>query len=313
MKTNIIYRQIRRISMINLIIPIILSIILVIFYFHIPFEDILSPRHLESADQSDTFYSKDVRFVDISFKKLYYTGYDCIKNGNISGYYYYSLDNGKCTFVLVNSKRLNKPDEVIEGYSMKASLEKQNHLIDQMISSFSKDLKWTKDGLLSASSISYIDETGFNSSLYIFSGLCLFVFSTLFLSYIIINIIYIIAPGLSPSCAKFKKLSGDIKKLIRVDNELKKSVQLIADNTTITNNYIVYISNLNVEIIPLNKIDYVNLHIPHHNYPLQAHKYSISFHCMYKIKLTLPHISENAFREITNYLKNINIEIKKCR
>lgn len=310
MKTNIIYRQIRRISMINLIIPVILSAILVVFYFHIPFDDILSPRHLESADQSDTFYSKDIRFVNISFNKLYYTGYDCIKNGNISGYYYYSLDNGKCTFVLVDSKKLSKPEEVIKGYSMKASLEKHNHLIDQMISSFSKDLKWTKDGILSASSVSYINETGFNSSLYIFSGLCLFVLSTLFLSYIIINILYIIAPGLSPTCTRFKKLSGNIKKLVRVDNELKNSICMIADNATITDNYLVYMTNLNVEIVPLNKIDHVHLHISHHNYPWSGHKYSISFHCIYKVKISLLHISENDFNEITNYLKYLNIKTK---
>ncbi|MBD5134773.1 MAG: hypothetical protein HDT39_02230 [Lachnospiraceae bacterium] len=311
MKTNIIYRQIRRISMINLIIPVILSVILVIFYFHIPFEDMLSPVHLESADQSDSFYSKNIRFVNISFSKLYYTGYDCIKNGSISGYYYYSLDNGKCTFVLVDSKRISKPDEVIKGYSMDASLEKHNHLIDQMISSFSKDLKWTKDGLSAASSISYINETGFNSSLYLFLGICLFILSTLFLSYIIINILYIIAPGICPPCIKFKKMSGDIKRLIRVDNELKKSVCMKTGNTTITNHYLVYMSNLNVEIVPLNKIDYINIHISHHNFPHTAHKYTISFHCKYKVRISLNHISETDFNAITDYLKTLNLNIKK--
>lgn len=297
--------------MINLIIPVILSVFLVILYFKLPFEDMLSPVHLESADQCDELYSKDIRFVDISFGKLYYTGYDCMKNGNISGYYYYSLDNGKCTFVLVDSMRVNKPDEVIKGYSMKASLEKHNHLISQMISSFSKDLKWTKDGLSAASSISYINETGFNSSLYLFLGVCLFILSALFLSYIIINTLYIIAPGISPPCTRFKKLSGDIKKLIRADSELRKCVCLKAGHTAITDHYLIYISNLNVEIVPLKKIEYVNLHRMHYIFPRESGKYTISIHCTDKIKISLSHISETDFYEITAYMEYIGLNIKK--
>lgn len=312
MKTNTIYRQIRRISMINLIIPGILLIILIILYFHIPFGDILSPRQLESAEQADTLFSNDIQYVDISFDKLYYTGYDRINNGKISGYYYYSLDNGKCTFVLVDSNNLKQPDEIITGYSMKATLEKRNQLINQMISSFSKDLKWTRDGLMASSSICFIDETGFNSVLYMVLGGCLFIFLTLFLTYLISNILYIIAPGLCPACSKFKKLTGNISKITAVNNELKNPVCQIGNNIYITENYFLYMSNLSLEIIPLDKINYINIHLLWHEFSRFRNKiyYRFSFHCIYKVRISVPHISQTEYLQLIKYFKESGIKIK---
>lgn len=305
MNSNYIYKQIRRISLINLTIPAVLAILVVLMYINIPFGDILHPKQLDNTLDADSMYADDVRFVNASFDKLYYTGYDYIKNGKTAGYYYYTLDEGKCTFVLVDSDNIKEPKDTITGYSMNASLEKQNDLIKKMISGFSKNLDWTNDGLLSVTSLCFIDETGFNSSMYVFFGVCLFILTVLLFSYLIINIIYLIAPGLDPACLKIKKITGSLRCLIQADAEINNPDAIVFSSKKIilTDNYLFYRGIFDIDVIPVQAINKIQK---------TAHSFlkngcTVSFTCTHKSKFYIPYVKNSDFNNIKNCLDKYNI------
>lgn len=305
MNSNYIYKQIRRISLINLTIPAALAIIVVIMYINIPFGDILHPKQLDNTLDADKMYADDVRFVNASFDKLYYTGYDYIKNGKTAGYYYYSLDDNKCTFVLVDSDNIKEPKDTITGYSMNASLEKQNDLIKKMISGFSKNLDWTNDGLLSVTSVCFIDETGFNSSMYVFFGVCLFILVVLLFSYLIINIVYFIAPGLDPACLKIKKITGNLNCLVQADAEINdpESIVYSSKKIIITNHYLFYRGIFNIDVIPVSAIN--KIHKTAH--AILKNGCTVSFTCTDKLKFYIPYIKNSDFNSIKNILGKYDI------
>lgn len=306
MNSNYIYKQIRRISLINLTIPAVLAIIVVIMYINIPFGDILHPKQLNNTLDADKMYTDDVRFVNASFDKLYYTGYDYIKNGKTAGYYYYSLDDYKCTFVLVDSDNIKEPKDTISGYSMNASLEKQNDLIKKMISGFSKNLDWTNDGLLSVTSVCFIDETGFNSSMYVFFGVCLFILVVLLFSYLIINIVYFVAPGLDPACLKIKKITGNLNCLVQADAEINDSESIIyySKKIIITNHYLFYRGIFNIDVIPVSAIN--KIHKTAHS--VFKNGCTVSFTCTHKLKFYIPYIKKTDFNSIKNILGKYDIK-----
>lgn len=306
MNSNYIYKQIRRISLINLTIPAALAIIVVIMYINIPFGDILHPKQLDNTLDADKMYTDDVRFVNASFNKLYYTGYDYIKNGKTAGYYYYSLDDYKCTFVLVDSDNIKEPKDTISGYSMNASLEKQNDLIKKMISGFSKNLDWTNDGLLSVTSVCFIDETGFNSSMYVFFGVCLFILVVLLFSYLIINIVYFVAPGLDPTCLKIKKITGNLNCLVQADAEINDPESIIysSKKIIITNHYLFYRGIFNIDVIPVSAIN--KIHKTAHS--VLKNGCIVSFTCTHKLKFYIPYIKKTDFNSIKNILGKYDIK-----
>ncbi len=309
MKTNFIYTQIRKISFVNLIIPALVSLILIIIFFNLPFKEIIAPHYLKSVKDVDSLYASDVRYVDISFDSLYYTGYDYIKNGHIMGYYYYCLDDKACTFVLVNANKIKKPTEVIKGYSMKASLDNQNNLVKQMISDFSKDLNWTADGLLSVSSVCYINELGYKSYMFLSLGIFMLILSLLLLRYIVSNIMYMILPGLFPACVKFKRMCGELKSIMRVNAELKNEDYVLyrTKKMIFTRHYFMYMDHTNLDIIPLNKIEKVHYKLV----LLQKNIYSIHFHCANKTKIHLPYMTGKSFNEFSEYMAQIGIRVSK--
>lgn len=312
MKKNYIYNHIRKISLINLIIPVILSILIAVLFFRIPFSDVLSPRDMSSADLADEFYLSNSRIVELSSEKIYYTGYNQMKNNKIKGYYYYSLEHGVCTFILIDSKRISKPKEIIKNYSLKASIDKQDAMLTKMIKDFSKDLNWTNDGLLSVSSSYYINETGFNENLYLYLGLCLFFMIIILLSYIIINITYIIFPRLCPACANFSKISNGIKEIANVNSELKYSVCLRAGHIIITNNYIVSTNITNLMIIPIRSIDKINLRslFAPTFFNSKRKILNMNFICINKVRFSLNYITIEYANAIQDYLKSYAPEIK---
>lgn len=306
--TNYIYKQIRRISLINLTIPAALAILVVVMYIYIPFGDILHPKELINISDTDDMYANDVHFVNVTFDKLYYTGFEYIKNGKTDGYYYYCLYDGKCTFVLLDSDKIKEPKDTITGYSMNASLEKQNDLIKKMISGFSKQLNWTNDGLLSVTSLCFIDETGFNSSMYVFFGICLFILVVMLFSYLAINITYLIAPGLDPACLRFRKITGELKYLMYVDAEINNPDNIVfsSRNLIITDNYFIYNGIFSIDIVPIDSIK--KIHKSEHTF--FKNSYTVTFSCNHKTRFSVQYMKISDFDNLKENLIDYNISYK---
>lgn len=264
MGTNYIYKYARKISIVNLIIPSVLSILLFILVTIVPLTDVLSPVYITSPSSAEQFYSKGKLMVDIYLKDLYYTGYNSTVNKKVNGYYYYCIENGKCTFILIDAASIDKPSAKLNSYSTKAVLRSNNKQLTKMISKFSNDLSWTKDGMLNVSSFCYIDETAYNTSLYLYLLLCSFVITVLILSYLVINIFYIIAPSQCPACVSFNKISNASDSIELVNEELDNPI-IDLDKIQITENYFVYHSNFSLVILPISSISKMYKHVSHTN------------------------------------------------
>lgn len=306
--TNYINKYVRKISIINLIIPTVLSVFLIGLNHIISFSDIMSPVYITSASKAVRYYSKDKRIADVYLKNLYYTGYNSIVNNKIDGYYYYTIENGTCTFVLVDAKSIDTPVNTLTSYSAKAIIKKNNKQITNMISKFSNDLSWTMDGMLNVSSACYIDETAYNTNLYLYLMIFAFILTVLIMSYLIINTIYIIFPAFCPACICFKKISNPSDTLTNVNYEIDHSV-INTKKIIITENYFIYHSCFNIVILPVNKITKIYKNISVHRLYTKLYKkkiykkYNLYVTCKNNHTYHMHDISSDTITSVCDYIE----------
>lgn len=313
---NYINKYVRRISIVNLIIPSILSILLLGVSHIISFSDLTSPVYITSASSAEKYYNKDRRIADVYLTNLYYTGYNSIVDNKIDGYYYYSIEDSICTFVLVDAKSISKPTNILESYSAKAVIKKNNKQISNMIAKFSNDLSWTMDGMMNVSSACYIDETAYNTNLYIYLMICTFILNVLIISYVVINVIYIIFPSFCPSCLQFKRMANPSDTITNVNYEIDHSV-INTDKIIITENYFVYHSAFNLIVLPINKITKIYKNVSVNHLPFRKknsntndkRRYNMYVKCKNKHTYHMHDIDSDTLIKVSDYIEHTYPEI----
>ena len=243
------------------IFPVVVIIILVALLFIVPFGSLLAPKKVDeifNVKPSDSF-------VEVSTKKMTYTGYD-VKNGIGTKFsYYYALKDGKCAFALipqdlVKAKGKNLPEdsvkEKINNLTFKAKVIKPNSAYKEMISLFANDLNWTEEGLNSISTGLVVSSANYHPYRYIFSLIAIIIFILIALARLIFAIKgykdpyrYLVCPYLS---------KDECRELIdEAQEELDSENYLQINATYITENYFIDLDTTGTRIIPLKDVIWV--------------------------------------------------------
>lgn len=265
MKSNYIYQHIRKSSIINILISLVILIIISVITYMMPFKAIYNPKEIALVHQASYAYANDIEYISITLNDVHYTGYDNYRNGKIVASYYYSLSNNLCTILLLRNPDRKLPEH-LNNYSINARLEEFDGHSNQVIEKMAEDLNWTKDGLRSVTSDVMIDETGYKADLYQYLALSLFIFGIISVSYLISNFVYALIPAAHPSCIYFRRLSKDRKTIENVNHELHSKLILESGNTALTENYIVRTTLFNIEIIPITRIVWAYEHTKWHHF-----------------------------------------------
>lgn len=250
-----IRKYIQKISRANLIFPAIVFVAALLLFIFVPFFQIFNPPKASSIEELIRLYQDGSRYVDFSLNDLHYSTYDYYPGGKgEASCYYYILDeeNGpSCVFFLIPEHFTEDRSDVLETYSAKAKFVSGGSRFDTFISGFSTDIGWDSNALLEISGHFAVSQTDYRPGLVLAIMILLLLVLAASFVYMIVNIVYMIAPHLHPACRRLKHFGLDGKDFTEIDRELSQNLLIHAGRLYVTENYLVALGKRNLWMIPL--------------------------------------------------------------
>ncbi|MGN0383204.1 MAG: hypothetical protein ACI4DS_02960 [Eubacterium sp.] len=246
-----IQKHIRKASIFQIILPAIFIVAVAIIMSTIPFRQIFSPQQLYSIWDCENAYKNGNEYVTLTIDKMYYTGYDVLSNGNVSGSYYYCLSDDKCIFILANPSDDTK--DILTDYTIKAKVIDGNRIFNQLISNYSSDLNWNATGLNGVTADIVLSEPDYTPGIYIFLLMAFILTLAAFVGYIAINILYVIKPAAYPICAR-RDIYDNSRLINRANAELSSTDILHVGTMYITKHFFIDLKYSRIIVIPLGRL-----------------------------------------------------------
>lgn len=274
MRKKSIQGVVKEISLRKMLYPLLTLIVTILIFLLIPFYQLWNPEKITSAEQIAGLYDKEHNYIDITWQKLYYSGYDYLENGKKVGSYYYALENDICYFVILPPEMTESRAEVLEQVQVTARLVSGGKTLQDLIKGMAEDLGWTAQGLSAVTSHIVIDGMGYA---WIRSNL-LFGINTLLAIIAGFTIgrlaVFILRPMYYPACRQMK-CYGSVKSHMRQINKERREENLICGDLTITRHYLIYISKYEMQIIPLKDIFWAYKYSMYHRFRKQKLTYTL--------------------------------------
>jgi hypothetical protein len=325
---NDILNKIRFTCFRHLLIPILSLLAAFFLYNYLPFEDVFTPKLINSSKEALFEYEKGTEYVNIKLDTLYYTGFDLMSGDKTVASYYYSLLNNECTFYLIENKLIPEKPVTLKNFSFNAGFSKDSGPTDNMIASFSESLDWNYDSLKKISSPIIIDSTEYNYIVYLFVFILIIAVILYSVAYITANLLFILIPFIHPSLIHIyylsdkKRMFDAYKDLVEDYNTNKK---LIAGDMILTSKYFINLGNNEVSILPLKDIVFgyehgrlksllgIHLKITHNLYfrGKSYFKVEASHKAATNITLVMDYLRENYPDIIWGYTKENRLKAKK--
>ena len=313
MSSKNILNTVRIKNIINIIFPGILLTLLIVFYINSPLHNILKPVRADKLSDIGTVYSNGTNYVNLTVNTLYDSGLDCIRNGKLTGRYYYAFENNYCYFFLISSKHLesyskvNDTDlSVLNNFTIKAGIVNNPKVLNHIIEHISHDLSWTVAGMDKNTSGYLISEPDYpliKTYIILAILLILTVITTLSILY---SLICICCPYIYKSIIKLRHY-GKIKDQIKQANaELKDTLFLNDEHFIITKNYLLIRSIDDFQIIPLSQIIWAYKFSSYHPLKYRNRKitYTLCIYGRHNVSLISPHHSKYNTDRVLEYLSD---------
>ena len=258
MKNKTLKQLIRKMYMPRLVIPIVLLVILAVFFILNPFSNHLDPAKITDLSTIDKLYSDKNYNVSYNAQTLYYTGMDYTESGKVKAHIYYTLDNGRCYFFVLCLDKVKDTPDTITDFTFNAHLTHNNNMYDTVIASMSEELKFSKDNLSDVCSPTFINQYDYSHSFESFFVRAITIFTIM----VVVDIIFIITVFLKPHISipffKMRKY-GKIKRLyIKASREFSTDVISYGDKVFLSNSFIYGITYAdNIEIVLLEHIVWI--------------------------------------------------------
>ena len=248
MNSKIISRKIRVYSLKRLIFPLIIIILFSLIFFKYKLHLHLLPLHAGNVQELSTDKYKNQKYVSLSLSKLSYTGYDCKKNGNVVGSYYYYLEDGQCTFFLLKPNTATLTDVYIE-----ARLLPINNY-EKLIAMVSSDLKWNMPSLNAITGPYMVSEIDYRKdTTFVIYALCLVLVSIALANFLLL-ILAIALPFFGMNTKELHSPKYLYNTLKNAEAEIKELTVFNSNNIYITDTYLISLNPHRIHVIPLEKI-----------------------------------------------------------
>lgn len=237
--------------------PAVYLVLLLLVWNIFSLTDLLFPASFTSESTLDSMHRNEVKYVNAQLTDLHFTGYTRTFLGNTTGYYYYTLRNEECFFVLLSPQTCEEGLPVISEVYISAVISSGSDTYQLLLDNVAKDLSWTRTGIRSKVSPYYLSEPDFNpiGNALLFG----FIFVTGIYTFIslTLSLVYIRFPWLSPPCQDLR-LFGNAKDLLeQAEDELATLPQLATEDIFITEHFFIFTSNYGNAIIPIDQIIWI--------------------------------------------------------
>ena len=237
--------------------PAVYLVLLLLVWHIFSLTELLFPASLSTSDTLESMHRNEIKYVNAQLTDLHFTGYTRTFLGNTTGYYYYTLRNGECFFVLLSPKSCEEGIPTISDIYVSAELSRGSSTYQTLLDNVAKDLNWTGNGIRSKVSAYYLSEPDFNpiGNMLLFG----FIFATGIYALIslVLSLLYTLFPWMSPPCQDLG-LFGNAKKLLaQAEEELATLPQLATEDIFITEHFFIFTSNYGNAIIPISEIIWI--------------------------------------------------------
>ena len=206
--------------------PIIYLIVLILAWHFFSLSAVFSPDILPDDTSLETAFRGGKQYISTTLSDLKFTGYTQSIFGHTNGYYYYTMRDEECIIVLLSPNTSEEGLPSIEEVTIKGKISKGNENFDTLLSNLSTDLNWTENGIRNKVSSYYISEPGFNhvGNWILFAAI--FITGIYALLCIVLSVIYMFFPVLSPACQDLALFGNPKKMLEQAEEELATLPQL---------------------------------------------------------------------------------------
>lgn len=218
---------------------------------------VFSPDILPDDTSLETAFRGGKQYISTTLSDLKFTGYTQSIFGHTNGYYYYTMRDEECIIVLLSPNTSEEGLPSIEEVTIKGKISKGNENFDTLLSNLSTDLNWTENGIRNKVSSYYISEPGFNhvGNWILFAAI--FITGIYALLCIVLSVIYMFFPVLSPACQDLALFGNPKKMLEQAEEELATLPQLATEDMFITEHFFIETSVYGNAIVPIDEIIWI--------------------------------------------------------
>ena len=237
--------------------PIIYLIVLILAWHFFSLSAVFSPDILPDDTSLETAFLGGKQYISTTLSDLKFTGYTQSIFGHTNGYYYYTMRDEECIIVLLSPNTSEEGLPSIEEVTIKGKISKGNENFDTLLSNLSTDLNWTENGIRNKVSSYYISEPGFNhvGNWILFAAI--FITGIYALLCIVLSVIYMFFPVLSPACQDLALFGNPKKMLEQAEEELATLPQLATEDMFITEHFFIETSVYGNAIVPIDEIIWI--------------------------------------------------------
>ena len=237
--------------------PIIYLIVLILAWHFFSLSAVFSPDILPDDTSLETAFRGGKQYISTTLSDLKFTGYTQSIFGHTNGYYYYTMRDEECIIVLLSPNTSEEGLPSIEEVTIKGKISKGNENFDTLLSNLSTDLNWTENGIRNKVSSYYISEPGFNhvGNWILFAAI--FITGIYALLCIVLSVIYMFFPVLSPACQDLALFGNPKKMLEQAEEELATLPQLATEDMFITEHFFIETSVYGNAIVPIDEIIWI--------------------------------------------------------
>lgn len=257
---NYITRSIKSVYKHRLIAPTIYIALLVVLWLVFPVSHMIFPLNTSSYKEIITNYHEGDTYIETRLSDLYFTGYTNTQYGQTTGYYYYTLVDDNCIFVLLSPRTCEEGLPYIETTHIRARILQQGKAYQQLTDALAADLSWTSSGIQSKVSSYILSEPAFYT---VFSTITmlLFVASGLYaLVVVLLSLLYVLFPVLSPPCRRLGRFGKPAQLLAQAEEELATLPQLATEDMFITEHYFIEVADSGIAVVPIQEIIWIYKH-----------------------------------------------------
>lgn len=237
--------------------PILYLLLLILLWCLFSLSAPLFPDSLASSDTLESAYRNDVEYIRADLSDLKFTGYTQSFLGRITGYYYYTMHNDECIIVLLSPDTSDQGLPRIEHANFYGKIIHGSENFELLLDNLATDLNWTENGIHNKISQYVLSEPDYNMIGNLVLYVVLFCTGGYALVCLLLFILYIFFPLLSPACQDLA-LFGNPKKLLeQAENELATLPQLATEDMFITEHFFIETSVYGNAIVPIDEIIWI--------------------------------------------------------
>lgn len=301
-QTAVITHFIRRFYQKRLLIPIMYLLLLAVIWFTTPIAQLVFPQRLSSETPIQQLRTARSGYILTTLTDLHFTGYTQKILGYTNGYYYYTFQDDQCLFVLLAPATCGSGTPDIERLTVRVHVIRHFEEYDTLTQLFAEDLNWTASGIRGRTPDYLLSEPGFHKLLSFLLLACYFATAAYAAYGIILCVIRIMFPLLTPACLRLRSYGDAAKLLTQAEKEI--STRFCSEEKTIflTENFFIALTEEQVVIIPVGEIVEIHKRRTPHRFFHRLFSASCTLHIIAEkhVHIQLQHVPESDMDDLVH-------------